>query len=98
MNGKPIWSFQDTSLLSSPWGAAVSNQGFVFVAGEQPHNIVVILPDGNLSKEEYQISSPRAMCYDKTNNKILVCRTDSKVSNRIGSCTNKYRSHTYELL
>jgi DNA-binding beta-propeller fold protein YncE len=73
MNGKPIWSFQDTSLLSSPWGAAVSNQGFVFVAGEQPHNIVVILPDGNLSKEEYQISSPRAMCYDKDENKILVC-------------------------
>jgi hypothetical protein len=43
----------------------------VFVAGEKSGSIVVISPDGNSSKEVYQISSPRAMCYDKNNNKIL---------------------------
>jgi hypothetical protein len=42
------------------------------VAGEKSGNIVVISPDGNSSKEVYQISSPRAMCYDKNENKILV--------------------------
>jgi DNA-binding beta-propeller fold protein YncE len=51
----------------------------VFVAGEKSGSIVVISPDGNSSKEVYQISSPRAMCYDKNNNKILVCNTGKKV-------------------
>ena len=38
----------------------------------------LILPDGNAAKEVYQISSPRAICYDKNENKILVCHTDRK--------------------
>ena len=80
MNGKPIWSFKDTSVLRSPRGVVVDNQGFVFVAGEKSGNIVVISPDGNSSKEVYHISSPRAMCYDKKNNNILVCNTGKRVS------------------
>jgi hypothetical protein len=40
----------------------------------------VISPDGNSAKEVYQISSPRAICYDKNENKILVCHTDRKAS------------------
>jgi hypothetical protein len=40
----------------------------VFVAGEKSGSIVVISPDGNSSKEVYQISNPRAMCYDKNKN------------------------------
>jgi hypothetical protein len=78
MNGKQIWRFQDTSLLHTPCGVVVDNQGFVFVAGRQSGNIVVISPDGNASKEVYQISNPRAMCYDKNENKILVCNTGKK--------------------
>jgi DNA-binding beta-propeller fold protein YncE len=80
MNGKPIWRFKDTSLLRSPRGVVVDNQGFVYVAGENSGNIVVISPDGNSSKEVYQISSPRAMCYDKNENKILVCHSLHKAS------------------
>ena len=80
MNGKQIWLFEDTSVLRSPRGVVVDNHGFVFVAGEKSGNIVVISPDGNSSKEVYQISSPRAMCYDKNENKILVCHSDNKVS------------------
>ena len=79
MNGKSIWRFEDTAVLRSPRGVVVDNQGFVFVAGEKSGNVVVISPDGNSSKEVYQISSPRAMCYDKNNNKILVCNTGKKV-------------------
>ena len=78
MNGKLIWSFKDTSRLRSPRGVVVDYQGFVFVAGETSGNIVVISPDGNSSKEVYQIQSPRAMCYDKKENKILVCNIDNK--------------------
>jgi DNA-binding beta-propeller fold protein YncE len=52
----------------------------VFVAGEKSGNIVMISPDGKSSKEVYQISNPRAMCYDKDNNKILVCNTNNKAS------------------
>jgi len=79
MNGKQIWSFADTSLLRSPRGVVVDNQGFVFVSGEQSGNIVVISPDGNSAKEVCRISSPRAMCYNKYENTILVCNTGKKV-------------------
>jgi DNA-binding beta-propeller fold protein YncE len=79
MNGQHIWSFEDISLLRSPRGVAVDNEGFVFVSGEQSGNIVVISPDGNAAKEVYQISSPRAMCYDESANEILVCNTGKTV-------------------
>jgi hypothetical protein len=78
MNGKSIWRFEDTSLLRSPRGVVDDNQGFVFVAGEKSGNIVVISSNGNSPKEAFQISSPRAMCYDKNENKILVCNTNNK--------------------
>jgi hypothetical protein len=48
------------------------------VAGEKSGNVVVVLPDGNSSKEVYQISSPRAMCYDRNNNKIIICNTERR--------------------
>ena len=78
MNGISIWSFEDASRLRSPRGVVVDYQGIVFVAGEQSGNIVMISPDGNSAKDVYYISSPRAMCYDKNNNKILVCNRDDK--------------------
>ena len=78
MNGKSIWRFEDTSPLRSPRGVVVDNQGFVFVASEKSGNIVVISPNGNSPKEAFQISNPRAMCYDKNENKILVCNTNNK--------------------
>ena len=80
LNGKPIWRFEDTSLLRSPRGVVVDNHGFVFVAGEKSGNIVVVSPDGNSSKEVSEISNPIAMCYEKKENKILVCHTDNKAS------------------
>ena len=80
MNGKHMWSFNDTSLLHKPRGIVVDSNGFVFVAGKKTGNIVVISPDGNSAKEVYQISVPRAMWYDKNENKILVCHTDRKAS------------------
>ena len=80
MNGKQMWSFNDISLLHVPRGIVVDSDGFVFVTGKQTGNIVVISPDGNSAKEVYQISVPRAMCYDKNENEILVCHTDRKAS------------------
>jgi hypothetical protein len=80
MNGKEIWRFQDTSVLRSPRGVVVNNEGFVFVAGEQSRNIVVISPDGNSAKEVYRISSPTAMCYDKNGDALLVCHGKNKAS------------------
>jgi hypothetical protein len=50
----------------------------VFVAGENSDNIVAISLDGNSAKKVYQISGPRAMCYDKNHNTILVCNTENK--------------------
>jgi DNA-binding beta-propeller fold protein YncE len=70
MNGKQIWSFNDTSLLRSSRGVVVDNDGFVFVTGKQSGKIVVISPDGN-SASIKRISSPRAICYDKMKIKYL---------------------------
>ena len=61
-------------------GTVVDNNGFMFVADEKSGNIVVISPDGNSSKEVYQISGPGAMCYDKYDNTIRVCHSDNKAS------------------
>ena len=80
MNGKQIWIFEDTSRLRSARGVVVDNQGFVFVAGEESGNVVVISLDGISSKEVYQIPNPRPMCYDKNENQIRVCNTDNKAS------------------
>ena len=80
MNDKQIWSFKDTPVLRSPRGVVVVSHGFVFVAGEQSRSIVLISPDGNSAREIFQISSPGAMCYDRNNNKILVCHTGNKAS------------------
>ena len=77
MNGKQIWSFIDTSLLRSPRGVVLDGDGFIFVTGKQSGKIVVISSDGNTAKE---VSSPRAICYDKNENKIIVCHTDRKAS------------------
>jgi hypothetical protein len=52
----------------------------VFVAGEKSRNIVMISLDGNSAKEVYQISSPRGLCYDQSENELLVCHTDRKAS------------------
>jgi outer membrane protein assembly factor BamB len=78
MNGKQIWRFKDISLLRSPRVVVVSNQGVVFVAGENSDNIVAISLDGNSAKEVYQISGPKAMCYDKNHDTILVYNTENK--------------------
>jgi DNA-binding beta-propeller fold protein YncE len=45
--------FNDTSLLRSPRGIVVDNDGFVFVTGKLSGKIVVISPDGNSAKEVY---------------------------------------------
>jgi hypothetical protein len=50
------------------------------VAGEKSGSIVVISPDENSSKDVSQISNPIAMCYDKKENKILLCHTDNKAT------------------
>jgi hypothetical protein len=50
------------------------------MAGEKSGNIVVISIDGKLSNEVNQISSPRATCYDKNENKIHVYHSLEKAS------------------
>ena len=80
MNGKEIWRFEVISFLRSPQSVVVDHQGFVFVVGEKSRSIVVISADENSAKKVYQISSPRAMCYDNSENEILVCHTDRTAS------------------
>jgi DNA-binding beta-propeller fold protein YncE len=43
MNGKQMWSFNDTSLLNVPRGIVVDSDGFVFVTGKKTGNIVVVI-------------------------------------------------------
>ncbi|CAG2191121.1 unnamed protein product [Mytilus edulis] len=45
-HGNTIWTFCDRSVLMSPLGISVDNDGNVYVAGNYTHNVVIISPDG----------------------------------------------------
>ncbi|CAC5415258.1 unnamed protein product [Mytilus coruscus] len=45
-HGTILWTFCDKSLLLSPLGISIDNDGHVFVVGSGSHNVVIISPDG----------------------------------------------------
>jgi hypothetical protein len=76
LHGKTQWEFNDESVLRSPLGISVDNDGNVFVVGYDSQNVVVISPDGQrhrqlLSSSDGQVNL-RILDYDKSTKSLLV--------------------------
>ncbi|CAC5397610.1 unnamed protein product [Mytilus coruscus] len=75
-HGNIVWTFCDTSVLSSPLGISVDNDGNVFVVGWNTDNVVVITPDGQRHRQLLSsrdgLSGPSVLHYDQSNDKLLV--------------------------
>ena len=75
-HGKIMWKFSDISVLDTPYGISVDNDGNVFVVGYHTHNVVVISPDGKQHRQILSIDDglkyPRTLHYDQSTNKFLV--------------------------
>lgn len=80
-HGNVKWVFRD-NILQNPSGTGVDSHGNVYVAGIQTDNIVAISADGKRCRElltkENGIDKPRALCFDKKRNKLLVANTFNK--------------------
>ncbi|XP_063404314.1 uncharacterized protein LOC134687787 [Mytilus trossulus] len=50
-HGNTIWTFCDRSVLMSPLGISVDNDGNVYVAGHSTNNVVIISPDGHCYRQ-----------------------------------------------
>ncbi|XP_071134688.1 uncharacterized protein [Mytilus edulis] len=75
-HGIILWTFDDSSVLMSPLGISVDNDGNVYVAGNYTHNVVIISPDGQryrqLLSSDNGLKNPWGLHYDTSTNKLLV--------------------------
>ncbi|CAC5375174.1 unnamed protein product [Mytilus coruscus] len=80
-HGNILWTFCNKSVLLSPVGISVDNDGNVFVVGGDTNNVVVISSDGQryrqLLSSEDGLKYPSALHYDTSTNKLLVANTSN---------------------
>ncbi|CAC5390302.1 unnamed protein product [Mytilus coruscus] len=80
-HGNILWTFCDTSVLVSPHGISIDNDGIVYVVGLHTNNVVVISPDGKryrqLLSSENGLRYPRTLHYDTSTYELLVANTSS---------------------
>lgn len=76
MNGQPIWTFKDETVLKKPRGISVDIRGCVYVVSSEQNNVVVLSSNGQdkrvLLTEANGLKIPRALHYDKLKNRLLV--------------------------
>ncbi|CAG2231471.1 unnamed protein product [Mytilus edulis] len=70
------WTFHNESVLKTPYGIDVDNDGNVFVVGHRSNNVVVISSDGKRHREILTVSdgldNPMSLHYSGTTNQLLV--------------------------
>ncbi|CAG2208911.1 unnamed protein product [Mytilus edulis] len=75
-HGHILWTFCDKSVVRSPQGVSVDNDGNVYVVGCNTSNVVVISADGQhyrqLLSSEDGLSFAWALHYDTSTNELLV--------------------------
>ncbi|XP_060564324.1 uncharacterized protein LOC132723588 [Ruditapes philippinarum] len=66
----------NNTLCKFPWGICFTPNGNLFVCGRDSNNIVIVSKDGEflgeLLNEHDGLSAPKAICFDKRNNCIIV--------------------------
>ena len=71
-SGKVVWKFRD-ACLRKPFGIASDNKGYIYVAGQDSNNVVVIAPDGRNKRVLLSgFFRPRSLAISKSQNKLLV--------------------------
>ncbi|VDI62671.1 Hypothetical predicted protein [Mytilus galloprovincialis] len=81
--GKEIRVFKNRS-LKYPGGITVDSNQNVYVSGGRSHNIILIQHDEHQSKVVLsKLSTPGAICYNKTNNLILLSYNIGFISDRV---------------
>ncbi|CAC5399369.1 NID [Mytilus coruscus] len=71
LNGSRVWTFKDFSVLKSPGGITLDNDGNVFVVGGGSSNVVILSNDKILTYDDGFLS-PSAIFFDKQTSKLLV--------------------------
>ncbi|XP_060597996.1 uncharacterized protein LOC132751773 [Ruditapes philippinarum] len=75
IEGQRKW-VSNNSKCKFPWGICFTPNGNLFVAGHLSNNIVIVSKDGEflgeLLNENDGLSAPKALCFDKRNNCIIV--------------------------
>ncbi|XP_071178915.1 uncharacterized protein [Mytilus edulis] len=79
-NGEEIWSFKN-EIMKNPIGNTTDQYGNTYVTCGLSKNVLVISADGKHYKELLNVSagleSPRAIFYDKMDNRLLVCNAQN---------------------
>lgn len=82
MKGNNIWSFKDDTVIKNPSGIAVDGVGNIYVTNQNLNNVIIISPDGKHSRqllsESDGLDKPRAIQYDRKQNRLLVANTTGK--------------------
>jgi hypothetical protein len=76
LQGTTQWEFKDERVLKFPLGISVDNDGYVYVAGRDSINVVVISTEGQrhgqiLSSNDGLVE-PRLLDYERSTNRLLV--------------------------
>lgn len=82
MKGNNIWSFKDDTVIKNPSGIAVDGFGNIYVTNKDLNNVMIISPNGKqrrqLLSESDGLDKPRAIQYDRKQNRLLVANTTGK--------------------
>ncbi|XP_052075684.1 uncharacterized protein LOC127713096 [Mytilus californianus] len=82
LQGKFKWKTDPAAFLNSVLGITVDNHGRVYVSGRHSNNVVVISPDGNkhrvLLSEIDSLKQPKAVFFDRKNNKLLISNQENE--------------------
>ncbi|CAC5408464.1 unnamed protein product [Mytilus coruscus] len=81
-HGNILWTFRNESVLLTPLGISVDNDGHVIVVGCSTQNVVVISPDGQryrqLLSSKNGLRCPQALHYDTSTSELLVANRSNE--------------------
>ncbi|CAC5422136.1 unnamed protein product [Mytilus coruscus] len=79
--GNAIWTYRDKTILKTPRGITVDNNGNLFVCCAS-NNVIMISPDGKRAKQilgnKDGFGTPNAIHYDRSTNRLLVASIGGK--------------------
>ncbi|XP_063399383.1 uncharacterized protein LOC134684016 [Mytilus trossulus] len=76
LQGKLQWTFQNESVLKTPGGISVDNDGNIYVVGRESNNVIIISPNGKQFRQLLSgnegLSEPSSIHFSKERNMLIV--------------------------